>query len=735
MSFKFFMCCLTGTLISAQAGEVEDRLAEIHKVCPQIAYARHAVMGGSHYAYTEAVSDAQRERTFIPGSELCILTINPDGSTSEEVVLKDEGGIIRDVDISYDAKRLLFAWKKHETEDDFSLYEMDLATRQIRQITNELGVADYEGCYLPDGKIMFNSTRCIQTVDCWWTEVSNLYTMNPDGSEIQRICYDQVHVNYPTITADGRVIYTRWEYNDRAQVYPQPLFAMNPDGTNQRAIYGENSWFPTSILHARAVPNSSEFIAVASGHHTLQVGELILVDPTKGRQEADGVKIIAPQKNTEAIRLDKYGQDGPLYLYPYPITKDDFFVVSNPDKWPHKDLHHKPDKFDARKTGFDLYLMDRDGKQLEVVSGDRLSIGRPVPIIPREIPNRASIVDRTKKDGVFYIQDVYVGTSESVKRGTIKYIRAVALDYRTSGIGSLKNIGPGGGGSASTPVSIGNGTWDPKIILGDVPVEEDGSVSFTAPANVPIYFMLLDENKRMVHTMRSWTVLQPNETASCVGCHEPADMAPTSHAVNMALKKAPQQIQPFQNVSGKGFSFAENIQPILDQNCIKCHNEPREISIKETPKGKEGRKGKKKAVAKKQGKPNLTSTEVVDQKSKRRWMQSYLELTHLEGEQGDNANPILNWHSAASTALLVPPYTAGSNTSKIIKMLEEKHGKTDLSKEEIELFSAWIDLSVPFCGTYSERNDWTDKEMEKYKHFTEKRKKFATPGEIQINAF
>jgi len=181
-----------------------QRLRPVIAKAPQIIYTKHYTLGGSHYAYTEGQSDAQAERHFVPGAALCLLAW--DGSDFRtEVLLGDPNGVIRDPDVSYDAKRVLFSWKKSDREDDYHLYEMDLATRRVRQITEGLGVADYEGAYLPDGDIIFNSTRCVQTVDCWWTEVGNLYRCNRDGKFLRRLTFDQVHDNFPTVTADGRI--------------------------------------------------------------------------------------------------------------------------------------------------------------------------------------------------------------------------------------------------------------------------------------------------------------------------------------------------------------------------------------------------------------------------------------------------------------------------------------------------------------------------------------------------
>ena len=144
-----------------------ERLAPVAKYAKKWVYCRHWVMGGSHYAYTEAVSDAHAERTFLKiGSSLCMAEYNPAGLWKETTLLETKDGCFRDVDVSPDGKRILYSFKASDLGDDFHLYEMELATRKVRQLTFGKGVADYEGCYLPDGRILFNSTRCMQIVDC-----------------------------------------------------------------------------------------------------------------------------------------------------------------------------------------------------------------------------------------------------------------------------------------------------------------------------------------------------------------------------------------------------------------------------------------------------------------------------------------------------------------------------------------------------------------------------------------
>ncbi|MHC4694435.1 MAG: TolB family protein, partial [Planctomycetota bacterium] len=304
----------------------EIRLQPLLRNCNTIVFTKHFNMGGSHYAYTEAQSDAQHESNFIPGSALCLLEMN-DCYGKVQTLINDPDGVIRDPDVSYDGKRILFAWKKSIREDDYHLYEMEIETGKVRQLTFGLGFADYEGAYLPNGNIIFNSTRCVQIVDCWWTEVSNLYTCDKDGKYLRRLTFDQVHTNFPTVTEDGRVIYTRWEYNDRGQIYVQGLFQMNPDGTAQTEFYGNDSWFPTTILHARSIPGTQQVMAVLSGHHSHQRGKLAIIDTRKGRQEASGVHFIAPICEAEAVRIDAYGQEGEQFQYPYPLSDKEFLVT------------------------------------------------------------------------------------------------------------------------------------------------------------------------------------------------------------------------------------------------------------------------------------------------------------------------------------------------------------------------------------------------------------------------
>jgi hypothetical protein len=684
----------------------KDRLRKLRQRWDRFVFTRHYNLGGSHYAYTEGQSDAQDERHFQPGSALCVYDLSsPSGQVN--CLLEDPDGVIRDPDVSWDGRRILFAWKKADRDDDYHLYELDTATGGVRALTAGLGFADYEGAYLPDGGIVFNSTRCVQTVDCWWTEVSNLYACDRDGRHLRRLTFDQVHDNFPTVLDDGRILYTRWEYSDRGQLFVQGLFQMNSDGTSQTEFYGNNSWFPTALLHARGIPGTTKVVANFSGHHTLQVGKLGIVDPGRGRQENSGTRLIAPIRATEAVRVDAYGQEGDLFQYPYPISEEEFLVSYTPHGWSRDPVL------------FGIYWMHSDGRRELLVSDPRISCNQPVPLAPRVKPlSRVSQVDYRKSTGLYYLQDIYAGPGlAGIPRGTVERVRVIALEYRAAGIGNNYNQGPAGSALVCTPVAIGNGAWDVKRILGDAKVHSDGSAFFKVPARTPVYFQAIDSRGYAVQTMRSWTTLQPGENGSCVGCHESKNSTPlAARPTTLALRAGAGDLAPFYGPP-RGFSFPVEIQPILDRHCARCHP------------------GSESAI-------DLSNTPAPETVAKRRWSRSYLSLVQareneLEGSRcltGDS-NAWISWISVQSEPSLLPPYSAGAAKSPLLSLLAGGHRGVQLSREDMDKLAAWIDLLVPYCGDYEEANTWTSEESARYRQFLNKRRAMEAAESANIKEF
>lgn len=710
------------------------RLATTLEQVPKVAFVKRRSIRPSFFAYTEGQSDAQAERHFLPGSALCQLTFEGTRATVTEL-LADPTGVIRDPALSWGADKLAFAWKKSLDDDDYHLYELDLATRALRQVTTGTGVADYEPAYLPNGDFIFASTRCVQTVDCFWTEVSNLYSCDPSGGAIRRLGYDQVHTVFPQVLDDGRVVYTRWDYNDRGQVFPQPLFQMNPDGTGQSEFYGNSSWFPTTIAHARGIPGSAKVLAILCGHHSSQAGKLAIIDPARGRQENQGVQLVSPTRETVAERIDAYGQQGELFAYPFPLSDSEWLVSYAPDGWGS----HRQHRDDA---AFGLYWMDREGNRELLVPAADLPCLQAVAIAPRARPPlKPSTVNPAATTGYCYIRDIYHGEGlAGIPRGSVSKLRVVALEFRAAGIRSNSSGGPGGGALISTPVAIGNGTWDIKRVLGDTPVLADGSAYFEIPARTPVYFQALDARGRALQTMRSWTTLQPGEVVSCVGCHDTKNTAPPPHHAGAAALTPPRPPRPLTPFYGpaRGFSFAREIQPILDRNCVRCHHD-RE-AILSMAGGRRPPTLQQAANLRSRDARNafsLTGDIVRDEAAGRAWSDAYLVLTESSRDGKPAANGpfrgkpdgrMVRWLGSQSEPSPQAACVSGSTTSELLKMLSEGHHGVRLTREDMEKIACWIDLFVPFGGDYLEANIWTKAELEKYRRYQAKRQRFDTDG-------
>lgn len=671
------------------------RLASFTVNAPEIIFTKFRTLRPSFYAYTEGLSDARAECNFFPGGELSRIRMNGVWA-EEERLLVDEAGVFRDPNIHFDGKHLLFSWKKSAKEDDFHLYEMDLVSGGVKQITKGLGHADIEGIYLPDGNIMFNSTRTGNAVDCWYTEVSNLYVCDREGRYMRQVGFDQVHTSNPSLLDDGRVVYTRWDYNDRGQVWVQPLFQMNPDGTGQSEYYGLNSWFPTTSTHARQIPGTRKIMATILGHHTPQHGKLAIIDPEAGRDENEGVMMVAPLHKPEAVRIDAYGQFTDQFQHPYPLNETEFLVSYTPLGY-----------YIGHPMEFGIYWMDVDGERELLVADSRISCNQPVLVAPRKRPfRRSTSVDYTKQEGVYYMQNIYEGNGlKGVEPGVIKQLRVVEIEYRAASVGAAMGQDKGGGGHAGSPVGVGNASWDVKKVLGVVDVQPDGSAFFKVPARLPLYFQALDEKGRVVQTMRSWSTLQPGEVQSCVGCHEHKNTVPVSgHPVSLAMNKGIQELLPEDGDGIRTFSYLKEVQPIWDRHCISCHNgTEHKMSLRGDMK-------------------------VVDHQTKRKYAESYLNLTHArkttdgnDSWQGYAQHAEVNWISSLSEPTLLPPYFAGSNTSNLIRRLENGHGGTQLTPAEVHRVALWIDLLVPQIGDYREANNWTKQEHEYYNYYEKKR--------------
>ena len=779
--------------LAARRARRAARLASLRKHAESFIYIRRAyTMGGDAELHgTALVTDEPvtgRPVNFRKGAQLCRLTLNADGSLVNEVLLDAPDGMIRDPDLSHDGTMLVFSMRKSFNEnayikrrrqgeptrdrgfpydfytklegDDYHLYTLDLAARKLTQITfsDPARCADFEPCWTSDGKIVFQSSRCEQAIPCHQTMDVNLYTCDADGSHIRRLAIDGGCTSFPRELPDGRILYTRYEYNDRCARLQQPLFSMYPDGTGQTAFYGNASAYPASLIHFRPIPGSGKLLGILSGHHVHQQGKVVELNPSKGIDGDAGITYIAGSDLEEKgmivpshyadnpkmapfyspDSIDFVTQTGAQWQYPYPLAGDGFLVSFLPEG--SLTIKNTPGPH------FGVYWQNRDGDRELLAYDPAWECVQAIPVAPRPkaFVRRRQPLDWTTAFGTFHISDVYAGEGlKGIARGTVKRLRVVAVENRptytyscampTPSDPEFKGLIAYSGDHSGAAVTAG-GAWDIKHVFGEVDVAEDGSCTFTCPANNPVYFQMLDAKGRCVQTMRSWTYLQPGEVASCVGCHEDKmkavpSLRGTAARANVQrlrpaaglpahplLKKleapggllastdaylgvhAPVALMPDAPVAG--FSFIRSVQPILDRNCVKCHD----------GKGDNAKR------------PNLTGAWKKDfrPQAHRAFSESYVALT-----RGGYQSKFCNWYSSTGRSAMLPPCAQGSINSKVMEKFEPGHHGVAATDDEKRVVACWIDLAIPFVGSYCEATVWTDDDRKVYDYHQQKRALFA----------
>ena len=621
------------------------------------------------------------------GGNICLLSpVSPEGNVTP-LVPELTNGVFGRFDLSFDATKVLFCFADGGTQ--YRIYEIDIdpktglraggnsfrqltfgntaETSTIQQYTGDptcgKGFDDIDPVYLPNGKIMFCSTRSERSVLCFPASVTSLHVMDADGKNIHCISEGQVNEISPCVLDDGRVVYMRWEYVDKGFANVQSLWAVRPDGSGSDHVFKNMMICPGAMMHARSIPNSRKIIATAAGHHGGHQGPIALIDNRRHRRTADAVDNITPELGFPG--MGQRGSNGAFFRDPYPFSET-FFLVA-----------HKPGGARRYRDGAEvgIYALDAWGNRAVLYRDPDMSCQQPMPLLPRRMPTdipaatAAAPTDTSTGQALatMFMTDVYQGLP-GIERGRVKYVRVTeAMNlgwYDTWRAGKQQDSG----GQQASAVSL-DGDVGRKFVHGIATVYEDGSAFFTVPASKNLFFQALDENFMELHRMRTFLNLLPGENRSCVGCHEVRRKAPglRKKAQPMAMAKGPQPLyfQPGDS-RPRAVHYPVDVQPILDKHCISCHS------------GKEPK-----------GKLTLTGEQTV------RYSRSYEELCSK-----DLVSYLRTASYGSSHVALEPPLTFGSHRSKMMLQLLKGHHKVKLSREESIKIVTWIDSNAPFYGTH-----------------------------------
>ena len=499
-------------------------------------------------------------------------------------------------ELSYDGKTILFSWSENRVgraragwgmgqvgpihswppENVWHIFKVNVDGTGLTQLT-EGPWNDFDPCWLPNGRITFVSERRGGYIRCFrstlYMEPTNyvLHSMCADGKDIIPISYFEASEWAPSVDHEGRLIYSRWDYIDRENGLGSKFWTCYPDGRDPRAPHG-NYPHPYSVqkeyqgpkqgtrdrgacseMHFRAVPGSHRIVFTGVPHHGAAFGPLALLD-TRMRDKGtmNQITVLTPDQRfpesqtREGIETDdrilKYGTAWPL--------SEDFYLCN---------------------YGQDLILLDRLGTKTLLCAHDQCpNIGKtmrlvePIPLRPRIKPPIIPTVTYAGRrsqlshaPATIGIMNINVSDLPLPLDRPAKWMRIVQLFPKTTPHRDEPDTG-------YCPENI------PRMSLGIVPVEADGSVYCRAPVGKLILFQALDANKMAIQSMRSATFVHRGERLTCVGCHEDKWSTTPHNTRPQAFERAPSELMKEPGAQ-EPVTYYRTVKPIFDNTCLPCH--------------------------------------------------------------------------------------------------------------------------------------------------------------------
>jgi hypothetical protein len=577
------------------------------------------------------------------------------------------GGAFLSPEVSFDGKTIFFAYSQAKAyekyqgktayewnpECSYHIFRCNADGSALVQLTDG-PLNDFDPCQLPDGRIAFVSERRGGFLRCGrHCPTYTLFSMEPDGSDVVCLSFHETHEWHPSVTNDGMLVYTRWDYVDRDTNVAHHIWVCYPDGRDPRSYHGNypkrresRPWMEMSI---RAIPGSHKFVAVTGAHHGHAFGSLVLIDQ---RIEDDGAESQLERITPEVPFPESEGRPIKNYMAygtPWPLSEDDFLCVYDDD---------------VQNRG--IYWIDRHGNRELIYRDPEISCLSPMPLGPRPtppvVPEQTVQTARAKKaaggnvpPATIAVMNVYDSDFTWPEDTTIDALRIIQV---------LPKLTP----SPNDPrIGVANQT-NARAVLGTVPVEPDGSAFFKAPVGKLIYFQALDENGMAVQSMRSGTYVHPGERLNCQGCHEPKRRPPsTPDRVPLALRREPSAIAP--EVEGSNpFNFVRLVQPVLDRHCVGCHQEKKALDL---------------TGAVDPGKP---------------FTRSYNNLAGKYGFYFHVSNGSINSGVHGGSRTIAGEF--GARAAELTNYLGPEHYGVKLPEEDLRRIILWLDCNSEFLGAY-----------------------------------
>ena len=439
-------------------------------------------------------------------------------------------------DVSFDGQRFLFVGKR-KANNRFSVWEMNVDGSNLRQVIEHSGEC-VSAIYLSTLYTMGADQPTYQIAFCSRNPadgIASIYTCLPDGTGVRRITFAPDGAIDPHLLSDGRLLFGGWypglqrdtEEGTKLRATEEgarrrpggtkgeraldsditgALYTVNTDGTDlfifagglggeRRSVKGYGMPCETvadEVVYVESQPDASSGFARWD-----RGGSLVSVSRKRSLHTRKALTSLPGSGRESGGDTIARGTRG--FFHSPAVLSDGKMMASY--RLPH-DGTYGLYVFDSTAASIGMRIFDSP-EWHDVYA--RSVCARPIP------KGRSSVVDDDVETGVIYCLNAYLSGNDRIKLG----------DNET--ISSLRILGTDGN------------------ILGDVPVEADGSFCVEVPARTPLRMQTLTADGEIVRDMRSWMWVMPKEARGCIGCHEDRELTPPNRFAE-ALKKLPRPL-------------------------------------------------------------------------------------------------------------------------------------------------------------------------------------------------
>ena len=465
--------------------------------------------------------------TYRLGSNLYALSpVSPDGKVTPLTNFTD--GYVADCEVSWDGQRIVFARRNDKTDPWWHICEIGADGKGFRQLTSG-PYHDVQPNYLPDGRIVFSSSRIGHRDEYHGYPATGLTIMNPDGSDIHCIGFNLGRDNEPSILADGRIAFSRLELFYSRLKTELTVQAVFPDGTKNVTLYGPERrafWQEVTKRSKERWPWGE----VPPRHRVLRLTQPQPYDSERLLCASTGGPVLVGPGRLKETFLPNKGDMAVTSMYP---LKGQRLLCAATKR-----------AFKVNQVDLGLYTLNAQTGEFKLLYNDpKTADFEPRPIAARPVPPVLSAPQRSNAFSARLLCSSAHTSQEALTRERGRLLRIIEGQPIPS--------------RHHTHTSSDGQAWKNHVgtdarVLGTVPLAADGSFFVEIPADRLIHCQVLDSDRRVVGNQLIWMYARPNETKSCIGCHEIPDSSPRlTQGFAASARVAPLKCMP----TGGEFSY------------------------------------------------------------------------------------------------------------------------------------------------------------------------------------